>query len=489
MTKSRFDPPSGLLRRPASLPPVPLALVALVAALLLAVLPDVARAQGLRMSPKLGQTGPAANLRPPAPAAAPVASQPAGVQPADYIVVIVNSEPITNNEVRARVLRTEQQLSQQGAAMPARDALARQIIERLINERLQLQAARDSGIKIDDAALDQAERNVEQQNQMTAEQMRQRLQREGINPDQFREDIRNRMMATRLRERESTVSTPIPELEIDQFIQEQKGVDGLASTELNIAHVLIEVPENATEAQVATLKARADTVAARARNGEDFTKLVVDFSDAPGAKANGGVIGLRTADRYPPLFVQTAAPLRAGGIGGPVRSAAGFHVLKVLEKRQGKAAGTTVTQTHARHILLVPSSRLSESAAIEQLAGYKRQILSGQADFATLAREHSQDGSARDGGDLGWANPGQFVPEFEEVLNRLKPGEIGEPLVSRFGVHLIQLQERRDYTLSQREQRELVRNILREKKMEAAYVNWAQELRARAYVEYRDPPQ
>ncbi len=486
MTKPCFEPSPGLFGSLAGLS-APLAVVALTATLLIAGLPDVAHAQGLRMSPKLSQPSPAATQRP--PTAAPVTSQPAGPQQADYIVVIVNSEPVTNSEVRSRVLRAEQQLSQQGAAMPPRDVLTRQIIERLINEKLQLQAARDSGIKIDDAALDQTERNMAQQNKMTVEQMRQRLQRDGVNPDQFREDIRNQMMATRLRERESTLRTPITELEIDQFMQEQKGAPDLAGMELNIAHVLVEVPENAAEAQVATLKARADKVAERARAGEDFNKLVVDFSDAPGAKTNGGVIGLRTADRYPPLFVQTAATLPVGGIGGPVRSAAGFHVLKVLEKRQGKATGTTVTQTHARHILLVPSSRLSESAAKEQLAGYRSQILAGKADFATLAREHSQDGSAREGGDLGWANPGQFVPEFEEVLNRLKPGEISEPLVSRFGVHLIQLQERRDYTLSQREQRELVRNILREKRMEEAYVNWAQELRARAYVEYRDPPQ
>ncbi len=466
--------------------------LACVGALLVLAWTTGAAAQGLRMSPGLSGSSPGLGRAPstaaPVPAA-PSAAQAPTQRSADYIVVVVNSEPITNNEIRSRVLRAEQQISQQGAAMPPRDQLTRQVVERLINEKLQLQAAKEGGLKIEDIALDQAERAMAQQNRMTVAEMHERLKRDGVDPQQFREDIRNQMLASKLREREAVVRTPISELDIDDFIREQKGDSALASQELNIAHILIEVPENATEAQVASLRAKADMVAGRARGGEDFNKLVVEFSDAPGAKNNGGVIGLRTADRYPPLFVTATQSLKVGGIGGPVRSAAGFHVLKVLEKRQGKMAGTTVVQSRARHILLIPSSRLSESSAKEQLADYKRRMQSGQADFATLAKEHSQDGSAREGGDLGWANPGQFVPEFEEALNRLKPGEISDPVVSRFGVHLIQLEERRDYTLTEREQRELVRNILREKRMEEAYVAWAQEMRARAYVEYRDPPQ
>ena len=458
-------------------------LLPLFAALALVALPGQSSGQGLRLSPGLGgsPTAGAAAFRPAAQPALPDQQRAA-----DFIVVVVNNEPITNNEVRSRVVRAEQQLSQQGAAMPPRDQITRQIIERLINEKLQLQAARESGLKIDDAAVDLAERNIAQQNQISVAEMRQRIRRDGVDPDQFREDIRNQMLLTRLREREGGPRSAISEREIDEFIKEQKGVTDLGSMELNIAHVLIEVPENATAEQVATLKAKADKVADRARAGEDFGKLVVEFSDAPGAKTNGGVIGLRTADRYPPLFVRAAASRRAGGSGGPIRSAAGFHVLKVLEKRQGKAAGTTVVQNRARHILLIPNSQLSESAAKDKLADYKRRIQTGQADFATLARENSQDGSAREGGELGWANPGQYVPEFEETLAKLKPGDISDPVVSRFGVHLIQLEERRDYTLTEREQRELVRNILREKKSEEAFILWAQELRARAYVEYRD---
>jgi peptidyl-prolyl cis-trans isomerase SurA len=228
---------------------------------------------------------------------------------------------------------------------------------------------------------------------------------------------------------------------------------------------------------------------ARARAGEDFGTLAREFSDAPDRDKTGGQLGLRSADRYPPLFIQATQPLRAGDIAGPVRSDAGFHVLKVVDKRQASLPGMTVTQSQARHILLRPSAQLSESVAKERLTDFRRRILAGQADFGTLARENSQDGSAREGGDLGWASPGQFVPEFEDVMNRLAPGQISEPLVSRFGVHLIQLVARRETTLSPREQREIVRNLVREKKLDEAFKTWAQEVRGRAYVEFRDPVQ
>ena len=191
---------------------------------------------------------------------------------------------------------------------------------------------------------------------------------------------------------------------------------------------------------------------------------------------------------YPALFTEATRTLAAGGIAGPLRSDAGFHILRVVEKRQASLPGMTVTQSRARHILLRPGPQLSESAARERLADFRRRVLARQADFAALAREFSQDGSARNGGDLGWASPGQFVPEFEEVMNGLQPGQISEPLISRFGVHLIQLLERRETTLSAREQREIVRNLVREKKLDEAYQTWAEELRGRAYVELREPP-
>jgi len=435
-----------------------------------------AAAQGLRSVPQLGSGRPAA--------------RDLGPRPADFIVAVVNSEPITNNEVRSRMLRYEQQLAQQGSPMPPRPQLAREVLERLISEKAQLQLARETGVRADDALVDQAELSVARQNSIPVAELRRRLAADGINLTQFREDLRNQILLQRLRDRELEQRVKVTELDIDNFLRDQQVNGGdPALTELNLAHILVAVPENATEAQVAAAQAKAQQLLQRARAGEDFAKLARESSDAAGAAQSGGVVGVRTADRLPPLFVEATRNVAEGGITDVVRSAAGFHIVKVLEKRQIGQAGIVVTQSRARHILLRPGAQLTEAAARQRLADYKRRIQAGQADFAQLARESSQDASARNGGDLGWASPGMFVPEFEEVLASLTPGQIADPIVSRFGVHLIQLMERRQATLGQREQREVVRNLVRERKLDEAYVQWAQDVRGRAYVELREPPQ
>jgi peptidyl-prolyl cis-trans isomerase SurA len=434
------------------------------------------QAQGLRVPPRV-----AADL-------GSARAEPAGQRQADYIVAVVNSEPITNNEVRARLARIERQTQQQGGSLPPRQELLPQVLERLIAEKAQIQHARDTGIRVDDAMVDQAELNLAQQNRVDVAELRRRLASEGVPTSQLREELRNQILLQRLRERELDARVKISDVEVDQFIREQQESTNLGALEINLGHVLVAVPENANAAQVSALQARAQRVAERARAGNDFAALAQEFSDAP-ERASGGQLGLRSAERYPPLFMDATQKLPVGGVAGPLRSGAGFHILKVLEKRQGGVPGTSVTQSRVRHILLRPSAQLSETAAREQLAAMRQRLQSGQADFAALAREYSQDGSAKDGGDLGWASPGQFVPEFEEVMNSLTPGEISRPLVSRFGVHLIQLNERREATLSQREQRAVARNLLRERKLDEAYDVWAQEVRGRAYVELREPPQ
>jgi peptidyl-prolyl cis-trans isomerase SurA len=410
-------------------------------------------------------------------------------QQADFIVAVVNSEPITNNEVRARLLRTEQQMAQQGAAMPPKSELVKLLLERMIVERAQLQLAREQGVQVSDSMVDDAVLNVAKQNQISVDELRRRMAAEGLVFAQFRTDLRNEILLSRFRDRELEPQAKVSEQEIDEYLREQAtGANNGAAQEINLSQVLVAVPENASAEQVATLQARAQLVAERARSGTDFAALVKEFSNAPGRNADGQM-GLRPADRYPQLFVDTTQNVAVGGIAGPVRSGAGFHVLKVLEKKSAGMPSSTVVQTHARHILLRPSAQLSEAAAVARLADYQKRIAAGQGDFAALAREYSQDGSAKEGGDLGWAGPGQFVPEFEERMNNLAPGQIGDPLVSRFGVHLIQVLERRTTRLTPREQREMVRSLLREKKLEEAYSAWAQEVRGRAYVEYREAPQ
>jgi peptidyl-prolyl cis-trans isomerase SurA len=429
----------------------------------------------LRPAPELG------SLRPALPANR-------GPVPADFIVAVVNSEPITNNEVRNRLLRVEQQFAQQGAALPPRRELAAQVLEQLVSERAQLQLARDSGVRADDALVDQAELNIARQNRVEVAELRRRLAADGIALSTFREELRNQILLSRLREREIEPRVRVTELDIDRFLREQQE-SSAAAPEINLAQILVAVPENASESQVAQLQARAQQALTRARAGEDFARLAQELSDAPGAASSGGQMGLRPADRYPSLFVEATRALPAGGISPVVRSGAGFHILKVLERSQGGLADMTVTQSRARHILLRPTPQLTEAAARARLADFKRRIQAGQADFVQLARANSEDASASNGGDLGWANPGMFVPEFEETMDSLTPGQIADPIVSRFGVHLIQLVERRQVKLNPREQREVVRNMLREKKLDEAYVQWAQDVRGRAYVEYREPPQ
>lgn len=424
----------------------------------------------------------------PAPLATPLAPLP-GTRAADFIVAVVNSEPITNQQVSAEVARIRQQLTAQRRPQPEAGELARQVLNQLINEKVQLQLARELGIKVDDPSIDQAEQSVASQNQLTVEQMHRQLQKEGVDLKRFRDQLRDQLLLTRLREREVEPRVRVSDGEVDQYLAEQqeRSADPVAQS-VNMAHILVSVPEGATEQQLAELQARAERVLQRARAGEDFAALAREFSDAQD-RANGGQLGLRTADRYPTLFVDATRTLAPGGIAGLVRSGAGFHIIKLLERRRAGLPPATVTQSHARHILLVPSTQLNEAQALAKLKDFKRRIQAGETDFATLARQNSQDGSAAQGGDLGWANPGMFVPEFERVMDGLAPGQISEPLISRFGVHLIQLLERRTAAVSEREQRELVRNMLREKKFNEVYVSWAQEVRAKAYVELREAPQ
>ena len=440
-----------------------------------------AQAQGLKPSNPLRLSDPTAAARAPA--------QGGGQRQADFIVAVVNSEPITNSEVRLKLVRTEQQILQQGTALPPRSELVPQILERMISDKAQLQLARTSGIRIDENTIDNAVQTVASQNQISVDQLRSRLKADGVDYTQFRSEVRDELLVGRLRQRELESRATVTEQEIDQFLRDQEGGGADASAvALNLGEILVAVPENATPDQVAALQARAQQVVDRAKAGGDFAALAAEFS-ASSTRATGGQMGLRTADRYPPLFVEATKNLQTGGLAGPVRSGAGFHILKVIEKRQGGMPGATVTQTHARHILLRLNPKQTEATATEKLAELKKRVQAGQADFADLARENSEDGSAKEGGDLGWASPGMFVPEFEKAMNSLAPNQVSDPLVSRYGVHIIQVLERRDTQLSQRDQREIARNVLREKKQNEAYALWAQEVRGRAYVEYRDPPQ
>jgi peptidyl-prolyl cis-trans isomerase SurA len=418
-------------------------------------------------------------------AAGGASAQPASAPPprlADHIVAVVNQELVTNAEVQQRVAAARAEAARAGARLPSDDQLRRQVLESMIDERAQLTHARDSGLHVEDPELDRAVANVAQQNRLTLPQLRERLQREGIDFQRFRSNIRDQILLERVREREVQSRIKISDGEIDTLLAGR--ASGVAPPDYNVAQLLVSVPEAAGEAEVAERRAIAEKALARAKSGDDFAKLVGELSD--GAKDNGGALGLRSADRLPDLFVVAVTPLRAGDVAPQlVKSGAGFHVLKLLERRDG---GLMVTQTHARHILLRTSEQLPQPAAIARLAEMKQQIVNGQASFTQLARDNSEDGSAAQGGELGWASPGQFVPEFEEAMRRLEPMQVSDPIVSRFGVHLIQVVERRQQPVDRKQQRDIARNVLRERKFDTAYKEWSREVRARAYVEMREPP-
>ncbi len=412
----------------------------------------------------------------------------AALRQADYIVAVVNSEPITNREVQALRQRIANDMVARGGTQPDAQGLTQIAVEQLINEKAQLQQARDMGIKIEAEAIEQAELNVATSNQLTPEQLRKALAQDGITVTAFREQLRTQITLTRLREREVEARVRVSDQDIEQYLRTQLQAQAAQIPGLvNLGMLLVAVPENSTEAEIKALGERAANLAQRARTGENFAELVKAFSQAPDRATNGGEMGLRPAERYPELFMDATRGLKTGEVAVPVRSAAGFHVLKVLERRQINTL--VVTQTRARHILLRPSAQLSQAQALAKLTEVRQAVVSGKADFAVLARQMSQDGSAQQGGDLGWANPGMFVPEFEEVMNRLRPGQVAEPLVSRFGVHLIEVTDRRNAPMSDQEQRNLARNVLREKKINESYATWVQDIRNRAYVEMREPPQ
>lgn len=405
---------------------------------------------------------------------------------ADYIVAVVNQELVTNAELQARLARIREDAARSNAKLPPPAELRKQVLDALIDERVLVTHAREVGPKIDEVELDRAVANVAVQNQMTMAQLRARLQQQGIPYNTFRNNVKDQMLMERVREREVNSRIQVSDDEIDALLAQRRAAAGNAP-QLNIAQILVTVPEGATPEQVAQRRARAEAALARVKAGESFEKVAREVSE-DGNKAQGGVIGMRPADKLPDLFVEAVRTLKPGEITPTLlRSGAGFHVLKLLDRQEG--AAFTVQQTHVRHILLRVSPQLSVEAAKARIAEFRREILAGTKTFGQLARENSEDGSAAQGGDLGWASPGTFVPEFEEAMDGLPIDGISEPLVSRFGVHLIQVLGRRQVTLDPKQQRDQARNVLREQKFEAAYRDWLRDLRGRAYIELRDPPQ
>ena len=405
--------------------------------------------------------------------------------PGDYIIAVVNRELVTAVEFERRQAQARQSALRAGQPVPPTDALRQQALDSLIEERAIVTHARDQGWRIDEAEIDRAVQSVAAQNQMTLEQLRERLQIEGLDLVRFRAQLRDQIAVERTREREVIARIVVSEEDVDRALAAE-AESGRAGAEVNIAQILISVPEGADGTLLAERRLRAEQALARVRGGEDFAAVAGELSD-DASRERGGVLGLRPPERLPDLFVDGVRDLEPGQVAPQlVRSGAGFHVLKLVERKTGGDADT-VTETRARHILLRTSDQASPEQAARRLRELRREIEAGRRRFEDVAREVSEDGSAAAGGDLGWFAPGVMVPEFEQPASRLAPGEISEPVATRFGVHLIQVLERRRTELPPAQKREQLRNVLRERKFQQAYKDWVDELRARAYIEIREP--
>jgi len=414
-------------------------------------------------------------------------SAPPAQRSLDRIVAVVNDEAITESELQGRTRTAMVQLRRQNINPPPEAVLRRQVLERMIVDRAQLQLARETGVRVDDATVNAAVARIAEQSGMSLQQFRERLDKEGISFARFRIDVRDDIVISRLRDREVDSRIQISEGEIDNFLAEQVGV-AAGSVEYEIAQILLRVPDNASTERIEATRRQAEDLMAQLRSGADFARLAASNSASPEGLSAGGSLGWRTAERLPSLFLDAVKGLKPGDLAPLVRSPGGFHILKLAGRRDavdGRLAAGPVEQTRARHILLRVSDLTPESEVRRRLNELRDRVVKGGQDFGQLARLHSVDSTATRGGELGWLYPGDTVPEFERAMALLKPGEVSQPVQSPFGWHLIQVLERRTDESPVERNRMAARMALRERKGEESYLEWIRQLRDRTYVEYR----
>ncbi|RZI41793.1 molecular chaperone SurA [Herbaspirillum sp. HC18] len=404
---------------------------------------------------------------------------------ADAIIAVVNNEVITRQELVERLQIVERRMKNQGIALPPPAEFQRQLLERMIVDRAQMQLAKEYGIRIDDIMLDRAVARIAEQNKMSLQEFRTQLEKEGTPFARFREEIREEITMQRLREREVDNKIQITESEVDNYLAEQGAPQG---QEFQLAHILVRLPENATAEQIAERRKRAEEVLKQLKSGSDFAKVAATYSDANDA-LNGGELGWRNQDRLPQLFLDAIGELKQGDVSQIVKSANGFHILKLNGKRSASVVkaggGASVQQTHVRHILIKTNQIVTQADAKRKLTEIKQRLDNNAAKFEELAKLYSNDLSASRGGDLGWIYPGDTVPEFERAMDALQPGQVSEAIESPFGYHLIQVLERKKDDVSQERQRLIARQAIRDRKLDEANQDWLRQLRDRAYVEYR----
>lgn len=463
-----------------------------------AALALVASAAAQSAAPPASATPPAAAAPQPAQAT-PAAAAPAAARPAplarapkaeprvlDRIVAIVNDEVVTLGELDYRIHLAETQLARARIAMPPPDVLRKQVLERLILDRAQLQLAKESGVRVDDGTVNAAINRMAEQNGMNIQAMRVKVESDGVPFDQFREDMRDEITMMRVRDREVDAKIQISEGEIDNYLQEQAAL-AANTVEYDVAQILIGVPEIASPEYVERARRRTEELYAQLQEGADFARLAAGYSAAPEA-LQGGDLGWRTIDRLPSLFADAISKIKPGELAPIVRSPVGFHILKLLGRRDSansRISNKPVLQTHARHILLRVTDALPEPEVKHRLLDLRERIVTGKEDFGELARLYSVDASSTRGGDLGWLYPNDTVPAFESAMNALQVNEVSEPVQTPFGWHLIEVLERRTEESSIERKRLEARQAIRDRKSEEALQEWLRQLRDSTYVEYR----
>nr|WP_304055473.1 peptidylprolyl isomerase [Nitrosomonas communis] len=407
---------------------------------------------------------------------------PNQVLPIDHIVAVVNEEVITRNELDEVIQNTVKQLRKQGIQLPSFSVLEKQILERLILTRIQLQRAKELGISVSDTELDKTIRNVAKENNLSMGEFYAALEQDGIALSQFRDEIRNEILLTRLKEREISTRVNVTEGEIDNFLRTQE-TSSMGNDEYRVAHILVQILEQMDAAQVEMKRQRAEAALRKLQEGVEFAQVSAEFSDAPNAM-QGGDLGWRPIMQMGTTFAEILANMQPGELTPIIQSPVGFHILKLLGRRPQETPVVIVNQTHARHILIKISELTSEDDAHRMIMQIKDRIDSG-ANFAETAKAYSEDASASGGGDLGWLSPGDTVREFEQAMDALLPGQISSPVRTQFGWHLIQVMERRTQDVSEKQQRQAARQAIQARKTDMVLQEWLQQLRDQVYVEYR----
>lgn len=399
----------------------------------------------------------------------------------DRIVVIVNNDVITQSELADRLTQTKKQLALEKIKIPPDDILRKQLLDRMVLERLELQLAAQTGIHVGDADVDRAFETLAQRNKLSVGDFRKAMTSNGMDVDAFRDQLRDQITIQQLLEREINNRVTVTDSEVNNFLENRQNLADMGVS-FNLSHILIGIPESASPEAIQAAKKRAMNIYRQLKQGADFGQTAVSYSQGSDA-LKGGSLGWKKAGELPELFLNALKNMSPGGISEVLRGPNGFHILKLNDER-GDTQAASVTQTHVRHILLRPSEILSAAEARQQLLNLRERIQNGE-DFAALARAHSEDPtSAANGGDLGWVNPGQMVPEFEKAMNALKPNQLSEPLRTPFGLHLIQVLGRRTHDVTKERMLDSARQQIHARKADERYEQWSRQLRDEAFVEY-----